>query len=184
MTNPYEMLGEHRGVLAWIAVAISTIMFCWLTYHGRELSEHVDSGILALEFASNQTDANEVLDDLNVPSKHSNRTLREVAIANVRWDYLFIVAYVAAIAVVCGFAAKETDGTWSVVLITLAWLQVAAGGLDVVENLCMTSMLQAGSVASSTIPLVTSLCAKVKFFIALTGAGFGILFSAFALCKR
>ncbi len=182
--NPYEMLGEYRGVLAWIAVATSTIMFGWLTYHGRELSSHVDGGILALEFASNKEAANKVLDDLNVPSENSDGSMREVAIANVRWDYLFIVAYVAAIAVVCGFAAKETHGTWSVILLTLAWLQVAAGGLDVVENLCMTSMLKSGTVVSSTIPLITSLCAKVKFIIALTGACCGLGFSACTLCQR
>ena len=182
MPNPYMLLGEYRDLITWVAIAASLASGLWVNYHGREIKERVgQSGILALEFTMNRKNANEVITNLAKPTpdpkteqKQDDRDLRPLAAANIWWDFLFIVAYVASTAFVCGYAATDNRGWWGAVLLALAWLQLAAGTLDVVENGCMLRMLDSTSVSTNLLPSVTTLCATLKFLIVFGGAGAGV----------
>lgn len=182
MSNPYLLLGEYRCLITCIAVAASLASGAWLGYHGRELKERSENrGILALEFTMNHNRANEVIANLIKPKQDPEtkqeqeyRDLRPLAVANIWWDFLFIAAYVTSTAFVCGFAAAGNQGFWGAVLLSLAWLQLAAGTLDVVENVCMLRMLESTELHSSALPITTTLSATLKFVIVIAGVGAGV----------
>ncbi len=85
------------------------------------------------------------------------------------------IAYSSAIALVCGYAADGMTGGWMAFLLVLAWLQFGAAVFDVIENVGMLKMLTAGSVATSTLPLLTTICASLKFLIIIDGILLGIV---------
>jgi hypothetical protein len=85
---------------------------------------------------------------------------------NLGLDYLFLVAYGAAIALGCTIVAGRLRdasrgvgalGAW------LAWAALGAATLDSVENYALIRLLL-GS-ASAALPAVARACAIVKFFL-------------------
>jgi len=172
--NPYTQIGKRAGLITAFAIISSVLMFGWLTYHGDPLKAGTSApfvGILALEFCGNQSAANTVLKHWgnNISPRDPTMSLTAVAVSDIYWDFLFIVAYTSAITLFCGLAATRHTGRFADVLTILAWAQPVAGALDVVENIGMLIMLRAGHVESTFLPLSTAISATAKF--AIIGAG-------------
>lgn len=170
LPNPYELIGEAAsGLFAMVAIA-STAIFLWVLYHGRKLKmSGVDKGVVSLELCWSGRRANEILDAWR------GESLVDTAIANVRWDFLFIPFYAAAIGLYCGWAATRATDFWALILVSLAWSQAVAAVLDVIENLAMLRMLKADVVNSGRLPRIATLCAAIKFCFVFLGLGLALL---------
>ena len=84
----------------------------------------------------------------------------------------------------CGCAATGAGSSWRVVLVSLAWLQCGAAILDVVENICLLQLLEAGTATSSILPLIAGACAAVKFLIVIPSVCLGIFLVVCMQVKR
>lgn len=180
MKNPYLLAGAAAPVVTWVAVVSSILLMRRLDRMSTPLKERTPCppGILALEFCGSQTTANQLLADWQPtePDEPGNsRDLIALARRSVYWDFPFIVAYSSAIALVCGYAAVGKSEDLTRLLLAFAWLQLAAAVLDVVENICMLIMLNAGRVSSSVIPFVTTISASVKFLFVGSGIMAGLV---------
>ena len=185
--NPYLKLGQYAGRVTVIAVVAAVVMFALLYMHGAPLRSKVDQtkrGIVALEFCGTSTKANRVLDAW---SKSDNtpdpaKKLTQVAVADIYCDFPFIAAYSVAIMLICGKVATLTTGRWSKATLTLGWSMLLAGGFDVVENIGMLVMLQAGHVESNLLPGITTISAAIKFL--LIGAALGTAILSIAIARK
>ena len=102
-------------------------------------------GIVSFEFSGSAENARRIIDSWSADA-------RRAAAMSLGLDYLFLIAYAAAIALACGMVgtALETRGsrlgTWGH---GIAWAQWVAAACDMVENLILLLLLggfrQAGS---------------------------------------
>lgn len=158
------VLGAPAVVVTALLVSVALMLF--LAQHGAQLGP---DRIMPLEFPWTVEKANKVIQSWT-PAQ------RDIAVAQILWDFLFIVAYTAFL---CGFAvwAAQVTGNLNLGAIAL-WLGILAGCTDILENLLMLHMLGSGPVLF--IPLLTSLLAAVKF-----GAAIGsFLLSLFVLARH
>ncbi|GAA4459459.1 hypothetical protein [Phytohabitans houttuyneae] len=114
-------------------------------------------------------------------------TGRRAARQSIHWDFPFIAVYVTLLAAAALHVADRADAAGYSVLLVIAWgaaiLAVAAGVLDVVENVVLLRTLSEHD-GVHAVPRgrirVARLCAQVKFaFVSVVGvavlAGFGIV---------
>ena len=130
-------------------------------------------GIVSLELARTPDEVNAVLSEWRDAGK------LEAAKKNVLLDFPFIVAYVGALLLTLLWSADQVREArrhlwprafWSLccaILVFLAWAQIAAGLLDVLENIGMLRYLD-GHVEWTLIQVVW-ISAAVKFGIVILG---------------
>lgn len=170
LPNPYELIGEIAPWLFGSISIISASLFLWVSYQGRKLKmTGVVAGIVSLELCWSKDRASQILDAWR------GERLINVAITNIGWDFLFIPFYAGAIGLYCGWAATHATEFWALILVSLAWSQVAAATLDVVENLAMLRMLKANVVDSEKLPRTATICAAIKFLFVFLGLGSALL---------
>jgi hypothetical protein len=124
-------------------------------------------GIVSFEFAGDLASARRMLESWGDEG-------RSAALLILRLDFLFLAAYAPGLALLCAAAADRTHAAGSRLArpgSVLAWGQLAAGGLDAIENLALLRVL-AGS-SASVWPALAAACAGPKF--ALVAAGIGYL---------
>lgn len=183
MSNPYMKLGLRRGIYTGIAVLASMMMLAVMWHHGAPLKEPTAEkaqtlrGIVELELCWNAAKANGILESWTTRTSFRNPDVRlmDVAIEDTWLDFGFIVIYATAATLFCGYAATRLKyHLLRSTLIVLAWAQPVAGCLDVVENICMLMMLHSGKITSDFLPVVTTICAAIKFTLVGTGSLLGL----------
>lgn len=165
MHHPLESL--RRSVLDGMIlplVLLSLLLLIILNIIGLPLvTPAAPYGIISFELAQDEAHAIAVLASWDPPAR-----LR--AAFSLGLDFLFIPIYTAALTLTCLWAARfrreRRRFPYSLVMIgmpgiLLAWAQMGAGLLDVVENISLLRMLLGG--VSAPWPKIASLCAFSKF---------------------
>jgi hypothetical protein len=164
MLNPYLKLGGRRAQYTGMAVLATVTMFAVMWHHGAPLKEPTAEkvqtlrGIVELELCWNAAKANGILESWTTRTSFRNPDVRllDVAIEDTWLDFGFIVIDATAATLLCGYAAtRPTYHLLRSTLIVLAWAQLGAGCLDVIENICMLIMLYSGKVTGDFLPIVT-----------------------------
>ena len=179
MHHPLESL--RRRVLDGMIlpfVLLSLLMLLILNIIGLPLvTPAAPYGIISFELARDEAQAIAVLASWEAPAR-----LR--AAFSLGLDFLFIPIYTAALTLTCLWAARfrreRRRFPYSLVVIgmpgiLLAWAQMGAGLMDVVENIALLRMLLGG--VSAPWPQIASLCAFSKFGLLAAG----MLYSLIAL---
>jgi hypothetical protein len=125
------------------------------------------AGIVSFEFAGSRARADRMLEAWGEPG-------RRIAGQSLWLDFLFLAGYAPGLALLCAAAADRARGAHAAraaVGDALAWGQLAAGGLDALENLTLLRVL-AGAPGEAW-PALAAGFAGAKF--ALVGAGFAYL---------
>jgi hypothetical protein len=143
-------------------------LFCWA---GREMKP---KGALpdktppptqvSLEFAATP---NRVATLLNTWSPEQKSGLRR----GIYFDFLFIIGYAIPLAILVSWLSRYLGRSWSVLGelgAVIAWAQLVAGGLDVIENFLLLAILRGSKVPAW--PPLACLAASVKF--GFVGLGF------------
>ena len=134
----------------------------------RRISAPVKPSPLRLEFPWTQRGADAILSQWDDAAKGAVRK-------NLMLDFIFIASYVGGL-VVAGAMTSEELGVefgaapWAGAAIT--WAVIGAGLLDVCENIGQFAML--GGQRGPVWPLLTSVCATVKFFLVLIAATYAL----------
>jgi hypothetical protein len=159
MWNPSSLV--PAGMHLWLLIVCGVLSFAV----NRSMKQRVAGVVpppIRLQFAWSETRASKILD------KWSHADKRAVRL-NLALDFVFILIYVAGIAVACAMAANALDaagwpgGGGSGRL--LARAIIIAGLLDAVENGAQLLML-AGQKAQPW-PALASVCASIKFILAV-----------------
>ncbi|MFH1981745.1 MAG: hypothetical protein ABIL58_07870 [Pseudomonadota bacterium] len=164
-TPPFSWIPGRRRLPAFIVTtALAVVLLAALMVLDRPLRTiAAPDGIVSFEVAGSMDSARRILDSWPPEA-------RVAAGLSLGLDYLFLVAYAAAIAMGCGMVAdrlaSEKPG-FSRLGTILAWGQFAAAGCDMVENVMLILMLQ-GHMAPA-LPAAALGCALVKFTV--IGAG-------------
>jgi hypothetical protein len=152
-------------IFGLLAFAVAAGMGVYLKYQGEKLKP---PGIICFELAFTASRARRIVEGWS--------GFREVAVGQVRADYLFIAGYTGSFLFVCFHAADYARHSGHANLAGAADLAgygaLIAGLLDCVENVGLLRMLAGG--ISTPVVLVTSLSAAVKFALlgmALVAAG-------------
>jgi hypothetical protein len=122
-------------------------------------------GILNLEFARTPAMAQAVLNEWKT-AICSGKTLANTAITNTQLDFVFIAFYVLFFYMSSLILSQSMPGVAGVTGVLLKWGIVAAGALDIAENLLMLNTLSGNITVNGT--YCTSLFAKIKFAIVLS----------------
>ena len=144
-------------VLAPLAIAMM-IVLSWVDAGLRTPAS--PNGIVSFEFAGDRDSAGRMLEAWGGQG-------RRAAARSLRLDFVFVAAYAPGLALLCARAADHARSRLAAPGALLAWGQLAAGGLDAVENLALLRVL--GGSPASLWPALAAACAGPKF--ALVGAG-------------
>jgi hypothetical protein len=144
-------------LVAFFILLIGTVAFAWyLDHEGDALrAAGTKRAIVDLELAWTQPVAREVVE------KWRAATVLDVARRNIYVDFGFIAFYAPLLALVCFSGASHRTGGWRVAGVAIAWGMLAAGALDVIENLGMLPMLD----GNFTFVTLVSICAATKFVL-------------------
>ena len=147
-----------RSAFGWPAIAVAVAAGIYLSHQGASLKP---PGIIGLELAFTTSNARAIVGGW--------AGLLDVADKQVWCDYIFILGYTGSLLFICFHAADYASQRGHADLARLAafagYGALLAGLLDCIENVGLLLML-AGRI-SPLIVLVTSLCATVKFVLAL-----------------
>jgi hypothetical protein len=175
MYHPFLSLSLHqRQALFWLTLAATVVITVVMNIIGGPLvTPQAPSGIVSFELAGSPTQAQAILDSWDEQAKL-------YAAFGLGFDYLYMVAYSAAIGLVCLLAAVAIkDHGWPLAVLgaPLAWGMWLAALFDAVENLALTLILLTNA-ANSLWPAVARMCALFKFgllFLGLVYAFYGLL---------
>lgn len=189
--NPLDWIGVPRGgPLAWIigaALIIAVrVVSRRLTALGAPLQTGLaPQGIVSLELAGSAEEVNHILaswDARDVGGSEPGEA-RSTARKSLQLDFLFIPVYVATLAFFCLLAARGAPASswWAAAGICLATLQIAAGLLDVIENVVLLRMI--GGKVSEGAARLAQLCARVKFGLIFLGLAYVLAGAGIALAQ-
>jgi hypothetical protein len=97
-------------------------------------------------------------------------------------DFGFIVLYPLAISLGCSMLAESRLNTMAAAGFFLSWAVLAAGALDVTENLALLHMLRRGP--SGAFAQLAGWCAGLKFVLVYAGLGYLVLQGAAVLLRK
>ncbi|MBL0357285.1 MAG: hypothetical protein IPP72_10550 [Chitinophagaceae bacterium] len=133
-------------------------------------------GILNLEFAYNSEKATIV-----VKAWQPDNNI-DTAKINTQYDFIFLLFYAAFLYLGCKMVALSYTGRIRSIGSALAACAIAAGVLDVLENLGMLATLN-GHI-NDTITLLTVIFSIIKWILALFALLYFIIFGVLSLLKR
>lgn len=173
--HPFVRLSPRvrRGALLVLAPIAVAMMFVLASLDASLRTPVSPAGIVGFELAGDRASAGRILDAWGSQG-------RRAAARSLRLDFVFLAAYAPGLALLCASAADRAaslrsrlsaPGAW------LAWGQLAAGGLDAIENLALLRLL--GGAPGTAWPALAAACAWPKF--ALVGAGLAYLAGSAAL---
>jgi len=136
-------------------------------------------GILDLEFAYNSDKAAAVLDAWKAQRNSDNITAAKI---NTQLDFIFLLFYAAFLYNACKMVAGIYDGAVANTGLLLAYGSIAAGLLDIFENIGMLLTLH-GHYADA-IPLATCIFAIVKWLLALAALLYFLIAGGYYLVKK
>ncbi len=147
-----------QGAFGWPAIAVAIGMGAYLKYQGARLKP---PGIIRFELAFTASNARRIVSGWT--------GLRHVAIRQVCCDYIFILGYACSLLFIClhtaDYASQRGHAELGRVAQLAGYGAVLAGVLDGIENAGLLLMLTRR--ITTSIVLVTSLCASVKFVLAI-----------------
>lgn len=148
------------SALVLLAIALMTA----LSHTGRALqSNAAPYGIVSFEFAGDLTTARAIIEGWG-------EAARVQAAFNLGLDYLYLLIYGSTLALACLWVGTRGSRLTLVWAERMAWVALAAAGLDAVENLALYQLL-VGSFWPVW-PVLAAGCAAVKF----TAVGACVLF--------
>jgi hypothetical protein len=179
MRHPLESLHSHMlDRMIWPLVVFSLLLLLILNLVGLPLiTRAAPYGIVSFELARDEAQASAILASWDQAAR-----LRAAFLLGL--DFLFIPLYTAALTLTCLWAARfrrrrRRFPSWLVLIgipgIPLAWAQLGAGLLDMIENIALVRMLF--GMVNSPWPQIASVCAFTKFILIVSG----ILYSLTAL---
>jgi hypothetical protein len=155
---------RRRALLALAALALALVL-ALSALDARLRTPASPHGIVSFELAGDRAAAARMLEAWGDDG-------RRAAAHSLRLDFLFLAAYAPGLALLCGAAAERARRRGSRLAAPaalVAWAQLAAGGLDALENLALLRVL-GDAAASGAWPALAAACAWPKF--ALVAAGF------------
>jgi hypothetical protein len=169
MNHPLTAIpAAKRPRLFWLSLALTLTLFLSLNWLGRPLqTEAAPMGVVSLQFAGSAANAQAILDSWDAQAKI-------YAGFSLGLDFLFILAYPTTVALACLWTANlaRTPGWLAATANGLAWGQMAAAGLDVVETAASFYLVAEGVVAP--LPELIYATAVPKFILILAGIGVGL----------
>jgi hypothetical protein len=170
---------DRRNATLAVSLVLTAVLLTHMVQLDRALkTEAAPRGIISFELAGSPQRAQTILDSWDVAAHAAART-------SLSLDYAFLVAYAAALFLMCrmlGDARPVSRSKLRPVSRGLAWGQWIAAALDGTENVLLTRQLQ-GSREAWLAPTAAT-CASLKFIIVglallfITGAGLWITFRA------
>lgn len=150
---------EGRGALLAVLTVLLVALSAALAILGAPLvSDAAPNGIVSFELAGSAERAGRIVASW---SAHA----RERAALTLGLDYVYLLVYPAWLSLACLLTARRRSGAWQRGGLALAWLVLAAGLCDAVENAALLRILEAG--ASPAAARLAWLCAAVKFALVL-----------------
>lgn len=161
MSHPVlHMEGRKRYLLLAVLVSATLIMAVTLYYHGDPLKNpEACAGIVSLEMPFTQQKAVAVMNSWQA------RAQLDLARADIRIDFLFLLLYPAAFSLFLVVASAWKTTGWTRMYVGMAWLALLMMPLDAVENLLMLQMLDAHPQPEAWMIAATTLSAGLKFLI-------------------
>lgn len=143
-------------ILRWLSLPFVLVMASlWLIDHQLKAGP-LAQGIVEFELCALSASCAEIL------AGWSGRQ-RELAMLSLGLDFLFLVLYPAVIAAALVVIARRLSGLARSLSSAFAWLVLAAGLMDAVENYCLIRLL--GGADLEVFALPAALLAAVKFLI-------------------
>jgi hypothetical protein len=166
--HPIQLVPAPLAVALFIASVGAFLFLATKTIDRRLRIEGAPLGIVSLELAGTSERTRFIMDAWGPELQDRARTVQ-------RWDYPFIIAYTLVLAfAVAGVGVILRDQRFIAELSGIfAWAAVAAGVLDVVENLALTRVLN--SETSQPWPRIAQIAAGGKFVLLFAIAAFLIL---------
>jgi hypothetical protein len=153
-----------RRAALWALAALAAVCMLALAALDADLrTPAAPNGIVSFELAGDAARAQRILGSWGAEG-------RALAARSLQLDFLFLAAYAPGLALLCAAASDRQRALGSKLAgvgAALAWGQLAAGGLDALENLALLRTLAAG--APEGWPALAAACAWPKF--ALVGVG-------------
>ncbi len=148
-----------------VALAGTLLLVVLMRDQGKPLITcNTPQGILNLEFASTPALAQTVLDEWKTGTCPGTTNVKTAA-ANTKLDFVFIAFYVLFFYMSSLILSQSLPGMAGGTGALLKWGIIAAGMLDVAENLLMLNTLNGNITVNGT--YCTSLFATIKFAIVL-----------------
>ena len=153
--TPFDWIDEGaRPRIFWILTALVVGLSLVLGVLGEPLySEAAPLGIVSLELARNAETAGEILRSWSVEARESALFLQGL-------DSLYLFAYPAWLGLGCTLVARRQGGALRRLGVAIAWLVLAAGLLDAVENYALAQILFHGASDGWTKLAWASACPK------------------------
>ncbi len=176
LPHPFERFSARarRGaLLAFVGISIA-MMLVLSSLDARLRTPASPHGILSFEFAGDDERAMRMLEAWGSEG-------RARAALSLKLDFIFLAAYAPALALLCAGVADRRRSLGAGLAnggAALAWAQLAAGGLDAIENLALLRVLGPTPTGGSA---GAAACASAKF--ALVAAGLLYVVSSIA-CRR
>ncbi len=165
LRHPFECLSSGLQVKLFVVFSsLAVLLLISLQLLGRPLvTQQAPLGIVSFELAGDFSTSVSILSSWD-------NTAKIYAGLNLGLDYLFIALYPIAIGLGCVLISEKLSRRlklFSLVGVILAWTQLAAGAMDVVENYSLIELLM-GSQEKIWSP-VAFYCATVKFSFVILG---------------
>jgi hypothetical protein len=165
MRDPFERLSRGGRQRAFAAATFATfVLIAVMSAFDLPLrTEAAPQGIVSFELAGTPARAGEILASWSAEARVS-------AGLSLGLDYLFLLAYSLSIALGCVLLAglEINRGTRMAALAApLAWAQLGAAALDVVENAALIRLLLGSE--GSLLPAIARACALPKFGLVALG---------------
>lgn len=166
----------------WLFLVTGTIVMLYvMALTGRSLkTPETPLGILNLEFAYNISKADAVINAWKPVEINDTDNIR-VAIKNTWLDFIFLFFYSLFLFYTCKTISESFSGILYKLGMLFAMGALNAGLLDIAENAGM--LLTLNGYLAGNIVLLTTVCAVVKWILALAAVAYILLVGPFALYK-
>jgi hypothetical protein len=169
--HPFQVLTESGQARAFAIMALlAVLVMVTLQVVGMPLQTGAaPSGIVSFELAGDLPAARAILASWD-------QTAQIHAALSLGADYLFLVAYAAAIGLACVLVARNMTArspALAALGVGLAWAQWAAAALDALENYALIRLLLGST--QEMWPLMAKWCAIPKFALVAAGLLYALL---------
>jgi len=158
-----------RRTALWALAALAALCMLVLAALDAELrTPAAPNGIVSFELAGDAARAQRILESWGARGQ-------ALAVRSLELDFLFLAAYAPGLALLCAAASDRQQLRGSKLAgvgAALAWGQLAAGGLDALENLALLRVLGAG--APTGWPALAAACAWPKFALVTAGGVYAV----------
>jgi len=180
LPHPFVRLPARarRGGLLALAPLAFAMMFVLSSLDAKLRTPASPNGIVSFELAGDRASAGRMLEAWGGQG-------RRAAARSLRLDFVFLAAYAPGLGLLCAAASDRAHAArsrWAAPGALLAWGQLAAGGLDAIENLALLRVL--GGSPNETWPALAAACAWPKFALVAAGLLYLAAYGALRLRRR